>query len=377
MCCFAGFFYLALIRLLMSLSLHPFPRFFTPPPGQVNELPATRNGVHNVPAEKLNASRLPAFAELTIRHHTTGRRSRGICGLLPAAYFLDGSVRPHEKTLLSRLKRQEELVVADAGALGKPVLLTVPSLRAWWATQDARHEYVGMPTSFRGTNSTYEVRHYVAADDDLSGDRFLTHPIPLPETGPLSIADGHHRAETHARLAARGLAACAFIPVCIIGADELNIESFTRVISATTPLQALLPELKEFFDVHLLSGPYAPTARGEWLLARNGLFYRLIRKEKGHPESLDVAWMESLVLPAVFGITDTREDERITFIPTPPAREGLLDLPGQPDTTYLSGFPLPVNAFFAEIKAGRCLPPKSTRFEPRVPSGLVVWVPET
>jgi hypothetical protein len=41
----------------------------------------------------------------------------------------------------------------------------------------------------------------------------------------------------------------------------------------------------------------------------------------------------------------------------------------------LRGFPLPEDQFFREIAADRCLPPKSTRFEPRVPSGLLVWIP--
>ena len=41
----------------------------------------------------------------------------------------------------------------------------------------------------------------------------------------------------------------------------------------------------------------------------------------------------------------------------------------------LLGFPISRSRFFAEVAAGRVLPPKSTRFLPRIPSGLLVWIP--
>lgn len=357
----------------MSLKLHPFPSFLHPPFGSVlGQLPVTRDGVRLVPDYALASD--PGFAELRIHRKGSLEFSRGICGLLSAAAFLDGTVRPHEQTLLARLKRQEEVVLADGGALGKPVLLTSKSLKSWWAEADLTHQRGVECLTFCGQNNDYHLRTFTNSVMGEDGYVQQSSPVDLSELGLLAIADGHHRAETHARLSAQGVRACDFIPVCIIGGDELTIGAFTRVVTAGAPLTKLLPQLAEFFDYEIIAGKVAPRHEGEWLLVRNDVSYRLTRKASDDV-SIDTEWLDHTVLPAVFGITDTRADERITFSPTPHPIDGLLDLNTVPETTYLCGFPLPVASFFAEVEEGRCLPAKSTMFEPRVPSGLVVWKP--
>lgn len=353
----------------MTTALHPFPSFLHPPFGEsYTSLPVTRDGVRLVPDGDLMTSGGPAFVELRIRTKGSGAECRGICGLLPAAAFLDGTVRPHEKTLVSRLQRQETAVLADDGALGKPVLLTAPSLAGFWGELDGRFATGEEETSFRGQNNDYKVRQFRSADEGT------TPPVALNFPGPLVIADGHHRAETHARLAERGVAKCAFVPVCIIGGDELTIGAFTRVITDERPPAALLPGLGVFFEHQRLAAPEAPRRAGEWLLVCQDACYRLIRKAD-HDMSIDSEWLDHTVLPRAFGITDTRTDERISFEATPAPTSGLLRFGREAGRIYLCGFPLPVKSFFAEVRAGHCLPPKSTMFEPRVPSGLVVWRP--
>lgn len=359
----------------MSLSLHPFPRFYTPSLGNITELPLTRDGVHKLPDGALETKPFHSFAELIVRANSNGTFSRGICGLLPAAYFLDDTIKPHEKTLLSRLQRQEKLVLADKGALGKPVLLTVPSLKDWWRQSDTLHEHLGQPISFKGNNNAYEVRRYISKVLDVTGDPLPTLPIELSSLSPLCIADGHHRAETHARLGAAGVPGFEYVPVCIIGADELTIGAFARLINDDRPLDTLLSSLAPFFEVEPLEVPQAPEQPGEWLLIRNGKNFRLRRKDGSPNAPIDADWLEHTVLPAVFEITDTRSDQRITFEPVDNTAEGWVDFTPPQEQTCLVGFPLPTSTFFAEIEAGRLLPPKSTRFEPRVPSGLVVWMP--
>lgn len=357
----------------MSLSLYPFPRFYTPPSGTITKLPVTRNGVHKLPKTVFETTPIPSFAELTIQTNDNGARSRGICGLLPAISFLDGTVRPHEKTLLSRLQRQEGLVLEDQGALGKPVLLTVPSLKNWWAQSDKLHDHFGQVVTFKGNKNAYQVRRYISNVLDVTGDLLPTLPLDLPALGPLCIADGHHRAETHARLGAAGTPGFEYVPVCIIGADELTIGAFARLIDDNRPLSSLLDSLSPFFRVEPLEVPLASSQPGEWLLARNSKYFRLYRKDAS--ASIDLDWLEYTVLPRVFDILDTRSDQRITFEPVGNTPEGLVNFTPSPELTYLIGFPLPTSTFFAEIEANRLLPPKSTSFEPRIPSGLVVWKP--
>ena len=353
----------------MSIKLHPFPSFLHPPFGaSLSALPVTRDGVRLVPEGDLVATESPAFAELRIRSNPSQANSRGICGLLPASAFLDGTVRPHEKTLLARLGRQENTVLADGGALGKPVLLTVPSLQSFWQAMDREYASSKERAIFNGQNNDYELRPYQSSAN--GGANMVDLELPAP----LVIADGHHRAETHARLSAAGETSCDFVPVCIIGADELTIGAFTRVITDMRAPSALLPELGFFFEHERIAGPEAPTKPGEWLLVCKDACYRLTRKPDGD-QSIDSEWLDHTVLPRVFSITDTRADERIGFEPTPDPHGGTLEFPHKTGKVYLCGFPLPVDTFFAEVEAGHLLPPKSTRFEPRVPSGLVVWRP--
>ena len=349
----------------MPLRLHPFPHLLHPPSGRAyNRLPVTRDGVRRVPAGELVRSDRPAFGELRITTLADSRPSRGICGLLPAAAFLDGSVRPHEQTLLSRLQRQEEVVMADEGGMGKPVLITVPSLAEFWETL-ARERAAGSPlVTFNGRNNDYELRLLRPSDGS-------PQPLSLADFGPVCIADGHHRAETHARLAARGYGQCARVPVCLIGADELTIGVFTREIVPRFAVGELPERLAPYFEPTEITLPLAPAHPGEWLLARAGKYYALRRRDSG-PDN-DATWLNATVLPRVFGITDTRADERISFNPVATTPGEPVDYAFPPDRTVLIGFPLPPAVFFREVAAGKLLPPKSTRFEPRVPSGLVVW----
>jgi uncharacterized protein (DUF1015 family) len=359
----------------MSLKLYPFPTFHHPPFGSVlGSLPATRDGVRLVPDYALVADEHQGFAELRIHGKGSLEFSRGICGLLPATAFTDGTVRPHEQTLTARLERQEKIVLADQGALGKPVLLTTPSLKSWWSEADAAYDRGVECLTFSGQNNDYHLRKYTNTVPGDEGYVLQSTPLDLTELGALVIADGHHRAETHARLSARGETACDFIPVCIIGGDELSIGAFTRIITGASALKDQLPRLAKFFDYEILTEKAAPRREGEWLLVRNDVNYRLIRKASTDG-SIDTEWIDQTVLPEVFGITDTRTDKRISFYPTPKPQAGNLVLKTEPETTYLCGFPLPIEKFFKQVQAGRRLPPKSTLFEPRVPSGLVVWKP--
>ncbi|TXF86689.1 DUF1015 domain-containing protein [Neolewinella aurantiaca] len=354
----------------MTIKLYPFPSFLHPAFGNsVSVLPLTRDGVRLVPSGELVPTEEASFAELTIRTGHNQQQARGICGLVAASAFLDGTVHPHEKTLLARLQRQEATVLADGGALGKPVLLTAPNLNEWWQKVDSDYHLSDKKVIYNGQNNDYQLRTFQPKSE--AG----TAPLSLDFAGPLVIADGHHRAETHARLSSKGERVCDFIPVCIIGGNELTIGAFTRVVDYERPLPELLSGLREFFSYEAVESPLAPTQAGEWLMVFEGSYYRLLRKAD-NDKSIDSEWLDHTVLPRTFGIEDTRTDARIVFEPTPDPQDGILQFPSEAGKVYLCGFPLPVDSFFAEVKAGHCLPPKSTRFEPRVPSGLVVWQPQ-
>ncbi len=351
----------------MSLALHPFPSYHRLSFGNtVNSLPITRDGIRNLPAATFPGTSEHCFAHLRIRRKVNDKECRGIGGLIHHSAFFNGQVLPHEKTLIARLKRQEHLVLPDHGALGKPILLTVPSLKGWWKTQDETHFAGEEFLALSGDDNDYILRDYAP--------KSTPSPLSLEGLGPVVIADGHHRAETHARLGAQGTPGFEYVPVCLIGGDELNIGAFARIITASNFEGDLMTELARFFIITPLSAPLAPTSVGEWLLTHEQQYFRL--RCKSNPNDLtDVEWLNSVFLPQCYGITDVRTDDRISFDPVADPIDGLINADFPPKATTLVGYALPKERFFAEVEDQQVLPPKSTRFEPRIPSGLIVWIP--
>ncbi len=344
--------------------LLPFPHFFRLPAGQIDALPLTRNGVRRMDPFPFVRQAGPCLPQLTVTDRGGRPPVRGICGLLPTAAFLDGRVRAHENTLLPRLERQRRLVLDDDGALGKPILLTVPSLNTLWP------RLLPYPPeellTFRGAQGEYKL---------YSGQRAET-PIELSDLGPLVVADGHHRAYTHAALAAEGHAAFQLLPVVVAGADELSIGTFLRVIEGDgMSLGQLLHVLRSYFHITPIAAGKCVTAPGHWLLSYRGCHHHLQRRPSEN-EDTDTGWLTRVVLPAVFGITDMRHDPRIHSIYPPASSAGIIQFPvALREKITLLGYPISRQRFFTEALAGRVLPPKSTRFLPRIPSGLLVWIP--
>ncbi|MBB4079306.1 uncharacterized protein (DUF1015 family) [Lewinella aquimaris] len=342
--------------------LLPFPQYHRPPGEAVTELPVTRNGIRSLTPLPFEQQNGPSFPFLRISDTHNGHTVRGVAGLLPATYFGNGTVRPHENTLLGRLERQRRLIRTDDGALGKPVLLTVPSLKEWWSTHTEEPS---------GQVLHYHNKRYRYA---LSGG-YRGPSVDLQEMGSLVIADGHHRAYTHAALAVEGLSSCNHIPVVIIGADELRIGTFMRVIDGIQSPEELLRRLAPHFSITQLADPVPVDCGGDWLLSYREAHYLLRRKEQTVGQT-DSGWLNATILAPVFGITDVRADIRLAYLECPRLVDGVFQMPPELQSKIkLIGRPILRERFFSEVAAGRTLPPKSTRFEPRVPSGLLVWIP--
>ncbi len=345
--------------------LLPFPHFFRLPAGQTDTLPVTRDGLRRMRPFPFVRHDGPCLPLLTVTDSTGRPPVRGLCGLLPTAAFIDGRVRPHENTLLPRLERQRRLVLEDGGALGKPVLLTVPSLRTLWPRLPPYPADAAL--TYRGGQQEYR----------LASGRRTEASVDLSALGPLVVADGHHRAYTHAALAAEGHTDFQYVPVVIAGADELSIGAFLRVIEGDgMSLGELLRVLRSFFRVTAVPEARWVRGPGRWLLSYRGANYHLQRRPSEAAEDTDTGWLTRVVLPAAFGITDMRHDPRIHSIYPPDSPAGTLHLPAElREKITLLGYPISRRRFFAEVAAGRVLPPKSTRFLPRIPSGLLVWIP--
>jgi len=203
---------------------------------------------------------------------------------------------------------------------------------------------------------------------------FLAVPV-------LYIADGHHRtaaaSRAHAHYGDRPGQHGCFLSV-IFPHDQLQILDYNRVVRDLNGLssETFLARVGEGFDVNP-AAEGKPAAFHEFGLYLDGRWYRLRARPGTFPETppgvLDVAILQDNLLASVLGIADVRRDPRIQFVG---GIRGLRELERLVDSggfrAAFSLFPTSLEQLMAISDAGEIMPPKSTWFEPKLRSGLVL-----
>ncbi|MBM4320268.1 MAG: DUF1015 domain-containing protein, partial [Deltaproteobacteria bacterium] len=163
--------------------------------------------------------------------------------------------------------------------------------------------------------------------------------------------------------------------------DQLRIMPYNRLVRdllGQTPEQLLARAAERFVVEPVGERAYSPRQRhdiGMYLASR---WYELTPRPgtfpEGHPtESLDVAILQRNLLAPLLGIADPRTDRRIHFvggIHGPQKLEQLVDA-GQHAVAF-SMYPVSLDELMAIADVGEVMPPKSTWFEPKLRSGLLV-----
>lgn len=198
----------------------------------------------------------------------------------------------------------------------------------------------------------------------------------------LYIADGHHRAAAATRVAGQapeGAAHAAqrrFLAVAFPH-DQLTILPYHRVLGDRNghTAQSLLAALAQDFTVEALDGP-TPAARAtEFVLYTEGRWYRLTLRPELLPEDavarLDVSVLQERVLAPLLAVQDPRTDERIDFVGGVRGLEELARRAGD-EGVAIALYATPIEALLQIADEGRVMPPKSTWFEPKLRSGLVI-----
>jgi uncharacterized protein (DUF1015 family) len=213
--------------------------------------------------------------------------------------------------------------------------------------------------------------------------------FPLPPS-PLYIADGHHRYETASAYAEENPAADRILSLIVPAGDPgLVILPTHRVIfGAGRALDPLLARWRQWFDIaavpdgedpvrHLASVGRTQTAclvadatRLLALLLRPGAVVDRL-PTLAHSEAvreLDVARIESLVVKEILGASSSTPIVR--YVSNPQDALEAVRRGGAAAAILLN--PTRIEQVFAVADAGDVMPPKSTFFVPKVPSGLVV-----
>ena len=203
------------------------------------------------------------------------------------------------------------------------------------------------------------------------------------------IADGHHRAASAVKVGLKRRAEHPdytgdeefnyFLSV-LFPDEELMIMPYNRVVKDLNGLdsESFLKKIEEAgFEVEEKGVEiYAPEAKHFFGMFIDGKWYRLKATDRIIPDHvidlLDVAVLQNNLLGPVLGIDDPRTSDRIDFVG---GIRGLAELERRVNSDMKVAFavyPVSISDLLAVSDADMIMPPKSTWFEPKLGSGLLI-----
>ncbi len=311
----------------------------------------------------------------------TGERltRRGVFAAVAAEGYEPRRVRPHERTHAGPKADRLALMRATATNIESIFLLAPDRDRA--LADAVAHASQGTPDATAELNGV-SIRLWIVR---------VPSPFPLPPS-PLYIADGHHRYETASAYALEnpGGAADRVLALIVSAQDPgLAVLPTHRVIFGTgRELERMLARWRDWFDVQPFAADRDPVAalaslgkgRTACLVADRSRILALLLKPGVLPDrlpslaqstavrDLDIARIESLVVKEILGAGTTTPVVR--YVADAKEALGMVQHGGAAVAVLVN--PTKVEQVFAVADAGDVMPPKSTYFVPKVPSGLVL-----
>jgi uncharacterized protein (DUF1015 family) len=212
----------------------------------------------------------------------------------------------------------------------------------------------------------------------------------LFDSEKLYIADGHHRAASAALYRKRQLEAYPslkdvnpiapwqFLMSYVASDDQIRILPYNRIIKKL-PLSAeeFLTRLAPNFEVIPQKKGSNPLKKHTITMCLSNKWYTLQMKSKKFPDliqALDVSILQNLVIEPILGIKDIRSDENIFFV------GGIVDpkemekyVISQKNAIFFNLYPVDIRDLEAIADNGGVMPPKSTWFDPKLLSGLLIY----
>lgn len=308
-------------------------------------------------------------------------------GLVVGAWvddYMEGRIKKHE---LTRRDKEEDRMkhVRCLNANMEPVFFAYPhrddldAIIASVCQNTSEYDYVAAPEGFRHT-------FWVINDYELI-ERITDIFAQIPA---MYIADGHHRSAAAALVGAEKKRLNPnhvgdeeynyFLAVCFPD-NQLNIIDYNRVVKDLNGLSEaeFLEALRTDFNVQTMGTEiYKPNALHNFSLYLGGQWYSLTAKEGRYNDNdpievLDVTISSNLILDKILGIKDLRSSKRIDFVG---GIRGLGELKQRVDNgemkMALALYPVTMQQIIDIADSGNIMPPKTTWFEPKLRSGLVI-----
>lgn len=309
-----------------------------------------------------------------------GKAQTGIFGCVSVREYDGEIILKHERTRPAKEEDRTRHIFAQK-AHAEPVMLT---FRVTTEISEMLREATE-ETPIYDFVAGDGIRHTVwrVADPDRLASQFV-------DVQKLYVADGHHRCKAASRAAetlrkekaAEPDAEFEFFPAVLFPMEEMRILAYNRVVRQlpVTPA-AFLDTLANKYDLDLDSGLKVPEERGTVCLYIDGRWHTMRLPETAGETiaaDLDAARIGEHVLSREIGITDQTRDPNIDFIG---GIRGTAELERLVDAgraeLAISMYATSIEELMAVSDAGLLMPPKSTWFEPKLRSGLLVHMFDT
>lgn len=308
-------------------------------------------------------------------------------GLVVGAYvddYLNGVIKKHE---LTRRDKEEDRMkhVRVNNANIEPVFFAYPS----------NAEVNAIVAKYTATNPVYD---FVAEHDGFGHQFWIINDKAdiaritelFAQMPALYIADGHHRSAAAALVGAekakqnpnhRGDEEYNYFMAVCFPDDQLTIIDYNRVVKDLNGLtdEEFLAKLKVHFEVEKKGTEiYKPQALHNFSMYLSGNWYSLTAKPGTYDDHdpigvLDVTISSNLILDEILDLRDLRSNKRIDFVG---GIRGLGELARRVDSgemrVALALYPVSMQQIIDIANSGNIMPPKTTWFEPKLRSGLVI-----
>ena len=314
-----------------------------------------------------------------------GRTQYGIVGAASVDDYLNGIIKKHE---LTRKDKEEDRMihVRINNANIEPVFFTYPAV-------DEIDSVVSQivknnPADYDFVSPDGFGHHFwVIKNKDINNsiERLFNEKVPFTY-----VADGHHRTAAAALVGAEkriqnpgydGSEEFNYFLAVHFPDNQLKIIDYNRAVKDLYGLSkdALIEKLSEDFIVKEEGSEiYKPSTLHEFSMYMDNTWYSMVAKEGTYNDNdpigvLDVTILSNLVLDKILGIKDLRTDKRIDFIG---GIRGLGELERRVDSGDMAVafalYPVSMKQLIDIADSGNIMPPKTTWFEPKLRSGLVI-----
>lgn len=202
----------------------------------------------------------------------------------------------------------------------------------------------------------------------------------------LYIADGHHRMAAAARLGKeRRLNKKNYtdndefnwVLAVIFPHNQLKILPYNRAVKTekSFSMDIFMEKLGNNFEIEKVNDGN-PSKKGQFNMYLEGSWYSLIPKFNtgdSQSERLDVSILQNSILSPLLNIDNPRTNKRIEFVGgIKGTRELEIIVDKNEYSLAFSMYPTSIEELIAVSDSGEIMPPKSTWFEPKLRSGLVI-----